>query len=294
GAEEVAELEAAVDVSAAMHLGLLGALRPGWTEKQAAAFVASRALSEGCSLSFAPIATLSGHVLHNRPGDASCSSGGFFLLDAGAERPSGYAGDLTTSFPVGPRFDSRRAELYDILLGMFRAATEGLGPGTPFLQVHLRACIALAEGLKSLGILTGDPRDAVAEGAHALFFPHGIGHMIGLDVHDMEGMGEDAVGYGSEARSTQFGLRSLRLAKPLAPGMVHSIEPGIYFIPWLIAAWKKEGRHSAFIDYDALEAWKSLGGMRIEEDWLVMESGARRLGKPIDKSRKAIEAFRGG
>ncbi len=292
--EEIVELEAAVESSAAMHLALLSALKPGWTERQAASFVAAKALSEGCAQSFSTIATLSGHVLHNQPGDAVCGSDGFFLLDAGAERPSGYAGDLTTSFPIGPRFDTRRAALYDILLNMFDAACGTLGPGRPFLQVHTKACLALAAGLKGLGILKGDPFEAVEAGAHALFFPHGIGHMIGLDVHDMEGLGEDRVGYVSEPRSRQFGLSALRLAKPLAPGMVHSVEPGIYFIPWLIEAWKAEGRHAAFIDYGELSAWESLGGMRVEEDWLVLESGARRLGPRVDKARKAIEALRGG
>ncbi|PKL07156.1 MAG: hypothetical protein CVV53_00780, partial [Spirochaetae bacterium HGW-Spirochaetae-9] len=152
--------------------------------------------------------------------------------------------------------------------------------------------LALATGLGALGIMKGNPEEAVREGAHALFFPHGLGHMIGLDVHDMEGLGEDNVGYGGLERSRQFGLRSLRLAKPLMPGMVHSVEPGIYFIPGLIDKWESLGLAGTHIDYAQLRLWRHCGGMRIEEDWLVMKDGCRRLGPFIDKSQEAIEIER--
>jgi Xaa-Pro aminopeptidase len=289
---EVAEIEEAVEASVDMHRSLLFSLRPGWTEAQAADFVAQRAALRGCALSFSTIATISGEILHNHGRKAICAKGDSFLLDAGAETPTGYAGDLTTSFPVGERFDPRKLELYTVLLSMFEAAVEKLGPGRPFLEVHLAASLALASGLKDLGIMKGQPEEAVAAGAHALFFPHGIGHMIGLDVHDMEGLGEDAVGYGNLKRSEQFGLRSLRLAKALKPGMVHSVEPGIYFIPGLIDRWEAEARAEDFIDYGELASWRSCGGLRIEEDWLVLQRGARRLGPALDKSAAALEAAR--
>jgi Xaa-Pro aminopeptidase len=289
---EIAELERAVEVTVAMHEGLLSALEPGWTERKAASFVQSIALDHGCGLSFATIATTHGEVLHNPVADRPCSGQDMFLLDAGAELPSGYAGDLTTSFPVGGGFSPRRRELYALLLEVFRSATAMLAPGIPFASVHLKASHVLAEGLKALGIMKGDPAEAVAAGAHALFFPHGLGHMIGLDVHDMEGLGEDHVGYGDKVRSSQFGLRSLRLAKPLVPGMVHSVEPGIYFIPGLMEKWESLGLQREFVDYGTLSAWKDCGGMRVEEDWLVTQEGARRLGPHLDRSIEALEKRR--
>jgi Xaa-Pro aminopeptidase len=204
----------------------------------------------------------------------------------------GYSGDLTTTFPVGRRFSSRQKDLYFLLSRVFDKALEHLGPGRLFLNAHMAACLELAKGLGELGLMKGDPQEAVALGAHALFFPHGLGHMIGLDVHDMENLGEDAVGYGAMARSGQFGLRSLRLAKALEPGMVHSVEPGIYFIPGLIDRWRTEGRACAYIDYDALEGWKGEKGMRLEEDWLVTTGGSRRLGPDFNRSVEAIEGLR--
>ncbi|MCE1195542.1 Xaa-Pro aminopeptidase [bacterium] len=290
---EIAEMERAAAVSVDMHQALLRELRPGWTELEAAALVEYVAAKNGCALSFSTIGTTHGEVLHNHGTELPCREGELFLLDAGAEVPSGYAGDLTTTFPVGGRFSPRQADIYRVLREMFAEATKALRPGLPFVEAHLAASRALACGLKDLGVMRGDPDAAVAAGAHALFFPHGLGHMIGLDVHDMEGLGEDNVGYAGTPRSAQFGLSALRLAKPLVPGMVHSVEPGIYFIPGLIDQWKAEGLHREFIDYGALEAWRGCGGMRIEEDWLATPDGARRLGPALDKSIEAIELARG-
>ncbi|MFA5852535.1 MAG: aminopeptidase P family protein [Spirochaetales bacterium] len=292
--EEVAELEKAVAISVQMHKTLLAELRPGWSESEAAALVQHVAMKRGCALSFATIATVSGEVLHNHGRESICRDGDMFLLDAGAEMPSGYAGDLTTSFPVGRKFPPRRAELYTLLLDVFAQSVKRLGPGVPFLDVHKIASLTLAQGLIDLGIMRGNAEEAVMAGAHALFFPHGLGHMIGLDVHDMEGLGEDNVGYFKTKRSSQFGLRSLRLAKRLAPGMVHSVEPGIYFIPGLIDKWQSEGNNKAYIDYDELAKWRDCGGMRIEEDWLVGEKGCRRIGPALDKSLESIENARSG
>jgi len=291
---EIREIERAVEISVEMHRGLLLSLKPGWTESEAAARVRYTAERRGCGLSFSTIATQSGEVLHNHVSEARCREGSIFLLDAGAELPSGYAGDLTSSFPVGKAFSPRQAELYKLLFAVLEGTTAGLEPGKRFREVHKTASFLLAAGLKNLGIMKGDPEEAVEEGAHALFFPHGIGHMIGLDVHDMEGLGEDRVGYGDSPRSTQFGLRSLRLAKAIVPGMVHSIEPGIYFIPGLIDKWKAEALHDSFIDYEKLEAWRDCGGMRVEEDWLMTEKGPRRLGPVFDKSPQAVESARRG
>jgi Xaa-Pro aminopeptidase len=289
---EIIEIEKAVGVSVEMHRSLIAALRPGWTEYEAAALVRYTAEQRGCSLSFATIATQSGEVLHNHVSQAPCREGAVFLLDAGAEVPSGYAGDLTSSFPIGKAFSPRQANLYTLLYKVLRGTTAALGKGKNFGEVHTTSALLIAAGLKELGIMKGDPAEAVEAGAQALFYPHGIGHMIGLDVHDMEGLGEDRVGYADKPRSTQFGLRSLRLAKPLKPGMVHSVEPGIYFIPGLIDKWQAEGLHDSFIDYQRLKAWRGCGGMRIEEDWLMTEKGPRRLGPAFDKGLEAVESAR--
>lgn len=292
-AEEIAEIERAVTATKTVHEELLYSFEPGWTEKAAADYVLSRASAMGFELSFATIATCRGAVLHNSPTAYVATAEDTFLLDAGLEMPSGYAGDLTTTFPVGPRFGAQARAIYEVLYQAFGVATAALAPGVRFLDVHMQASMTIADGLISLGLMRGDPHDVVHEGAHALFFPHGLGHQIGLDVHDMEGLGEDYVGYGDELRrSDQFGLRSLRLAKTLKPGMVHSVEPGIYFIPQLFRKWRAEGICHDFLNYDIIERWMSVGGMRIEEDWCITESRARRLGPAFDKTVEALERAR--
>ncbi|MDA8426286.1 MAG: M24 family metallopeptidase [Treponema sp.] len=288
----MAELERAVAVTVEMHKAALVTSRAGMRESDIVARVTQVALASGGALSFPVIGTTKGATLHIHSYGRTLASGGLFLLDAGAEAPSGYAGDLTTTFPIGKRFDERQRAMYDIVLSAHAAACAALAPGVDFLEVHLASARAIAAGLKELGLLKGEVEEAVAAGAHALFYPHGIGHMIGLDVHDMECYGEDHVGYEGRARSEQFGLASLRLAKPLKSGMVHSVEPGLYFIPELIAQWKAEGRHARFIAYDKLASWLDAGGVRNEEDWLVTPSGARRLGPAFDKSPAAIESHR--
>ncbi|HTX73466.1 MAG TPA: aminopeptidase P N-terminal domain-containing protein [Rectinemataceae bacterium] len=290
--EEVAELEHAVAITTEMHRAALATARAGMRESDVAARVTQIALAAGGALSFPVIATTRGATLHNHSYDARLAEGGLFLLDAGAEVASGYAGDLTTTFPISARFDTRQKEVYEIVLSAHAAACAALAPGVDFLDVHLASARAVAAGLKDLGLIRGDPREAVAAGAHALFYPHGIGHMIGLDVHDMESYGEDRVGYADRPRSSQFGLASLRLAKPLKVGMVHSVEPGLYFIPELIAQWKAEKRCGGFINYDRLDAWSGFGGVRNEEDWLVTPTGARKLGPAFDKSTASIESLR--
>ncbi|MEN6492305.1 MAG: aminopeptidase P family protein [Rectinema sp.] len=295
GPEEIAEIERAVAITKAIHEDLLHSLEPGWTEKAAADYVLSRASAQGCELSFATIATCRGAVLHNSPTGYAATAQDTFLLDAGVEMPSGYAGDLTTTFPVGPRLGTQARAIYEVLYQAFETTARALAPGVRFIDIHKTASLAIAKGLISLGLMRGDPHEAVEAGAHALFFPHGLGHQIGLDVHDMEGLGEDYVGYGEELRrSDQFGLRSLRLAKTLKPGMVHSVEPGIYFIPQLVQKWRAENICKDFLKYDIIEKWMSVGGMRIEEDWCITESGARRLGPAFDKKAEALEKARSG
>lgn len=290
---EIAEIEQAVDLSIGMHEAVISAARSGMSEAELMAIAYGRALAGGGMPSFQPIATVRGDVLHNHGYAGVLREGASFLLDCGAETAEGYAGDLTSSFPVGRRFDSRQGAAYELVLAAGRAASAVMEPGVPFLQAHLAASKALAAGLRSLGLLKGDVDEAVAAGAHALFFPHGIGHQMGLDVHDMESLGEDNVGYGEGyERSALFGYRSLRMAKPLKAGMIVTVEPGLYFIEGLIAAWKRAGRHAAFVNYQEAERWVGAGGFRNEEDWLVIEGGARRLGRAFDKSLSAMEARR--
>jgi len=292
--EEIAELDRAADQSAAMHRAVLKAAQPGMREYELAAIAAGLALADGGGLAFPIIATTRGAVLHNHEYGNRLEAGGLALIDMGAETVRGYAGDLTTTFPIGPSYDSRQRAIYEIVLSGFKAATELLKPGLAFKEAHFAAARAMSQGLKELGLMRGDPAEAVAAGAHALFFPHGLGHQIGLDVHDMENYGEVLVGYDGQPKSTEFGLKSLRLAKPLKAGMTHSVEPGLYFIAPLIQRWKAERRHEAFLDYAAIEDWIGFGGVRNEEDWLITETSARKLGKPFDKSIEAIEAYRRG
>jgi Xaa-Pro aminopeptidase len=277
-----------------MHRAVIKAARPGATEAQLMSLASRIALATGGRPSFPPIATTKGAVLHNHGYSGTLASGGLFLLDSGAETPEGYAGDLTSTFPIGLHYDERQKAIYRIVLEAGKAGVQNMKPGQPFKEAHLAASRTIAMGLKDLGIMKGDVDEAVAAGAHALFFCHGLGHQMGLDVHDLESLGEDHVGYDGLIRSTQFGLKSLRMAKALKPGMVMTVEPGIYFIPGLIARWKAEGTHQAFIDYKTAEAWSELGGYRNEEDWLVTETGVRKLGKPFDKSIEAMEAYKNG
>lgn len=288
---EVGRIERAVDTTIDMHQAVMRAARAGVPESALMAEAYRVAYADGLP-SFPAIATTRGAVLHNHGYSGTLVEGGLFLLDAGAETPDGYAGDLTSTFPVGASYDSRQAAIYQLVLDAGKAGSSMLRPGLPYRDAHFAAARVLASGLKDLGIMRGDVDEAVAAGAHACFFPHGLGHQMGLDVHDMEGLGELLVGYDGQPRSTQFGLKSLRMAKPLRAGMVMTVEPGLYFIPGLIAAWKAEHRHDAFINWDEAGRWADFGGVRNEEDWLVTESGARRLGKSFDKSIAAMEGYR--
>jgi len=287
--EEIAEIDKAVAASVAMHEAAIRLARPGSSERAVAAKVERIAMEAGGRIAFPVIATIHGQTLHNHVHPNRLSEGDLFLLDAGAETAFGYAGDLTTTFPVSANFDERQKQIHQILMRAYAAAVAAVAPGVPYRTVHFTAARVIFDGMKDLGIMRGDSDEALAAGAHAIVFPHGLGHMMGLDVHDMESLGEDHVGYAGEPRSTQFGLKSLRLARPLEPGFVITVEPGIYFIPQLIDAWRSRAHCAEYIDFDELNRWRDFGGVRNEEDYLLTVDGARRLGP---RKPQTIEDFR--
>lgn len=291
-AEEIVELERACDVTADMHIEAIRTARVGMHEYEVAAALEAVAQANGCRISFPTITTVNGQTLHNHYHGNIIKEGDMVLIDAGAETEMGYCGDMSSTICAGNRFTSRQKEIYDIQVASHLAAVNALKPGVPFKDVYELSCQVICEGLKGLGIMKGDPAEAVAAGAHAMFFPCGLGHMMGMDVHDMENLGEVWVGYDGQPKSTQFGRKSLRLARPLEPGFVLTIEPGIYFIPELIDYWKSENRFADFICYDKLEGYRDFTGLRNEEDYLITETGARRLGKKIPLTTEEVEALR--
>ena len=296
--EELRLIEESVDLSTEMHLAAYRAVRPGIHESEVAAAVEEVACRHGNALAFPTIATVQGQVLHNHGFIHDLKEGDIFLLDAGAETKSHYAGDLSSSMPVGERFTDRQAEVYNIHLRSFWAAVDKLQVGTPFREAHIAAATEIARGMKELGLMKGDPAEAAETGAYALFFPCGLGHMVGLDVHNMENLGEQYVGYADgQQKSKQFGFKSLRLARPLEPGFVFTVEPGIYFIPELMDKWEAEGQFRDFICYDKLGPWRDFTGLRNELNYVMTPTGARLLGtikKPmtIDEVYAAKESRR--
>lgn len=291
-AEEVEEIEKACNVTADMHITAMKVLRPGMYEYEVVAEMNRVAESNNCELSFATIATVNGQTLHNHYHGNKVKPGDLFLIDAGAEVESGYAGDMSSTVPADKTFTPRQRAVYEIQNAMHLEAVKALCPGIPYMDVYDLSARVMVEGMKELGLMKGNAEDAVREGAHALFYPHGLGHMMGLDVHDMENLGELWVGYNGQPKSTQFGRKSQRLAIPLEPGFVHTVEPGIYFIPELIDLWKGEKKFKDFINYDKVEEYRNFGGIRNEEDYLITETGARRLGKKIPLTPEEVEALR--
>ncbi|MDR0395489.1 MAG: aminopeptidase P family protein [Tannerella sp.] len=290
--EEIAEIEKACLITADMHLAAMRAIRPGVYEYEVVAAIESVAAAQNCALSFPIIATINGQTLHNHYHGNKVKSGDLFLVDAGAETTLCYAGDMSSTTPADHRFTAKQADIYSIQTAMHDRSVEALRPGVTFEEVYDISARVMIEGLKGLGLMCGDTEEALASGAYALFYPHGLGHMMGLDVHDMENLGEVYVGYGGRPKSKQFGRASLRLGRTLEPGFVHTIEPGIYFIPELIDQWKAENKYSGFIDYEKVETYKDFGGIRNEEDYLITETGARLLGKRIPRTVEEVEAFR--
>lgn len=290
---EVQELEKALHITRQMHLTAMQVAEPGMVEAEVMAPVFEQVLAAQAWPSYPIILTVHGEILHNHHHHHTLVAGDLLLMDGGASAPSGYAGDITRTFPVAATFSTQQKEIYQLVLAAEKAVIEGLKPGIPYRDLHLLGAKLMTQGLIELGIMQGNAEEAVAAGAHALFFPHGMGHMIGMDVHDMENLGEDLVGYDEEIqRSNQFGLAALRLGRKLEAGFVLTVEPGLYFIPMLIDQWKAQGMHHTFINYDALEAYRTFGGIRIEDNLLITETGAQLIGDPIPKEIDEVEAIR--
>jgi len=287
---EISEIEKAVDVAWIMHTTAMKMAYPGNYERELAGAIEGIALSHGGPVSFPVILSMDGQTLHNHYHGNELREGRMVVCDAGAETAMCYASDITRTFPVGGKFSTRQSDIYNIVLKANTETIKASIPGRTYREVHLMAARIIAGGLKELGLMKGDLDEAVALGAHALFFPHGLGHMLGLDVHDMEGLGENYVGYNeSLKRSEQFGLAYLRLGRELEPGFVVTNEPGCYFIPALIDQWKGEQKHAQFINYDQVEKYRGFGGVRIEDDVLITESGSKVLGTPIPKTVDEVE-----
>ena len=290
--EEIEQIEAAIEISYEMQTTAMRMARPGVVEREVAGAMEGITISRGGRPSFATIFSMHGETLHNHSYDNVLKAGDIVVNDSGAESPLHYASDITRTIPIAGEFSPRQREIYSIVLDAQEQAIAASRPGVEFREVHRIASVALLTGLRALGLVKGDPAEAVEAGAHTLFFPCGLGHMLGLDVHDMEGLGEDYVGYtDSIRRNPAFGWRSLRLAKALEPGYVITIEPGIYFIPQLIDRRRDEGTFDRFIEYDKIEAYRNFGGVRIEDDVLVTETGCRLLGRPIPRTIEEVEAL---
>lgn len=291
---EVEEIEEALGVTAEGYRRAMAATAAGRTEAEIAAELQTPALARFRQQAFLPIVSVRGEVLHNEVPRNTLRKGQMMLIDSGAESPAFYASDITRTFPVTGRFDARQRDVYEVVLRAQKDAIRAASPAVTNRELHLKAARVIAEGLADVGLMRGDLDAAVESGAHALFFPHGLGHMLGLDVHDMEDLG-DVVGYDpDERRSEQFGLAALRLARRLEPGFVITVEPGVYFIPALIDRWRAERRHAEFIAYDRLDEWSDFGGIRIEDDVLITAAGSRVLGPGIPKEVDEVEAAVGG
>lgn len=288
--EEIEQIEEALNVTYEMYMAAMKMVKPGLYERDLVGQMEGIAIASGCYPSFPIILTINGQILHNHFYGNVLKEGRLIVDDAGAESPMHYASDITRTFPVSGRFTQKQKEIYEIVLDAQEAAIQAVKPNIKYKDIHVKAAKTIATGLKELGLMQGDIDEAVKSGAHALFFPHGLGHMMGLDVHDMEDIGENLVGYDKKIkRSEQFGLAYLRLAKELQPGFVLTAEPGIYFIPALIDKWLAEKKLTQFINYEKVNEYRDFGGVRIEDDVLVTEEGYRVLGKPIPKTIEKIE-----
>ncbi len=288
---EIEEIERAMAIAYEMHVTAMKMCRVGVREQSIFGAIEGIALSKGGGTSFPIILSINGQTLHNHAHGNTLKKGRMMVTDAGAETNLHYSSDITRTTPVGGKFSQKQKDIYEIVLRANSDAISSTRPGLSNRDLHLMACRTIATGLKELGLMKGDIEEAVATGAHALFMPHGLGHMMGLDVHDMEALGEDYIGYSDKVkRSDQFGLAFLRFALPYKPGHVFTVEPGIYFIPELIDKWKSERKFRDFINYNRLGDYMSIGGIRIEDDVLITEKGHRLLGPPIPKTVKEVEA----
>ncbi|MFO7656893.1 MAG: aminopeptidase P family protein [Bacteroidales bacterium] len=265
---------------------------PGKFEYEMAGLMEGMVLKNNCRMAYPIICSVNGQILHNHYYGNKMNEGDLLLVDAGAESPMHYATDITRTIPVSGKFSNRQKEIYQLVLKALNESISLIKPGIKYLQVHLNAAKIIIEGLKDLGLMKGNTDEALAAGAHAMFFPHGLGHMIGLDVHDMENLGENYVGYdGFTQRSQQFGTQYLRLAKELREGFTLTVEPGIYFIPALIEKWKSENHLADFFNFEKISGFVNFGGIRIEDNVLVTAEGCKVLGSPIAKSSDEIESI---
>jgi len=291
---EIKEMSDTLDnVTYEMHVAAMKMAKEGVFEREIAGYIEGQSMSNGGTVAYPVILSVNGEILHNHYHGNQLKNGQLLLVDAGAESPMRYATDITRTFPVGGKFTQQQKEIYEVVLKAEVDCINMVKPGVTYQSIHMEAARIIAQGLNDLGIMKGDVNEAVKAGAHAMFFPHGLGHMMGLDVHDMEDLGENYVGYGDgTVRSTQFGTAYLRMGRKLEPGFVMTSEPGIYFIPALINTWKQEKKFMDFINYDALEKYMNFGGIRIEDNVLVTETGHRILGeKRIPKTVAEVESI---
>lgn len=289
-AEEIEEMEKAVNITKSMHVRAMQRTKEDKYEYEVVGDILKQCKNYHGSLAYGVIFSINGQVLHNHHHDNLMLSGRLVLNDSGAENDMYYAGDITRTFPVNGKFTQKQKEIYEIVLEMEKSCIEFIGPGVKYYDAHLHANAILIERFKALGLLKGETSDMLEAGVAGLFMPHGLGHMIGLDVHDMEDLGEQYVGYDDgQERATMLGLKSLRLARTLKPGFTLTVEPGIYFIPQLIEKYKAEGKFMDFVNYDKLKDYYDFGGIRIEDNVLITEDGRRVLGEPIPKEIWEVE-----
>lgn len=293
---EVAEIEHAVNISIDMELAVMQHTRPGIKEYELVAKAHEVAIANNARLGYPAIITTHGQTLHTHYYGNTLEEGRMVLSDIGAENAMHYGGDLTRTFPVGSSFTTRQSELYEVVLNAMNHAVGMLQPGVRYRDVHLAACQKLAEGLSEVGLMKGDAAEAVAAGAHTMFFQCGLGHMLGMDTHDMEDLGEEYVGYTDTLKKEKsvFGLKSLRLGRELEAGYILTVEPGIYIIPELIDRWQAEHKYTDFINYDVLNTYRDFGGIRIEDNFLITDTGSKVLGKYFPKTLKEIEEVKRG
>jgi Xaa-Pro aminopeptidase len=289
---EIEEIEKAEDIAYEMHVTAMRMCKQGVREQDIFGAIEGIALAKGAGTSFPIILSINGQTLHNHSHGNILTKGKMMVCDAGAETNLHYASDITRTTPVGGKFSDKQKDIYEIVLKANTEAIKATRPGMSNRDLHFMACKIITTEMKNLGLMKGDVDEAVNAGAHALFMPHGLGHLMGLDVHDMEALGENFIGYNADIkRSEQFGTAFLRFALPYKPGHVFTVEPGCYFIPELIEKWKAEGKLKEFINYSKIDAYMSIGGIRIEDNVLITEKGHKVLGKPIPKTIKEIESI---
>lgn len=291
--EEIAELERAAEIGYEMHTTAMRLCRPGITEQYIGGMVDGIANAYGCMVSFQTIATQHGEVMHGNPSPAKLEAGRLMLVDAGAETNENYCSDNTRTTPVSGVFTQKQKDIYNIVVECHDHVLEVAKPGVKWWDVHFAVCRIITERLQQLGLMKGDVEESLKAGAHAMFLPHGLGHSMGMDVHDMEGLGQVYVGFDDEVRpSTQFGTNALRFGRRLQKGFVVTDEPGIYFIPALIDEWKKNGTNAQFLNFDKIDEYRDFGGIRIEDDVLITDEGCRFIGsKRIPYHVEDVEEF---